>query len=211
MTVKDILAITSALILSVGGSGAIICALSNFIAERIAKRIDNKYQQKLEIEFEKYKSGMEHRKYVSKTQFDNEFQIYKQLSKAFFAVAVKASSFAHRNDGNRIIVIREGDIFSVEELKKIIVVNSDAQNLLFENAPFIPEEIYNEYFCLNEKANHFFWGIMGRVKAFSKDELDANDIITEDEIEMSEILQRDLNEVNKKVRKYLESLSIISE
>lgn len=100
MIAKDIIAIATSIIISVGGSGVIICALANFISERIAKRIDGKYQQRFEQEFEKYKSIMEHRRYISKTQFDNEYQIYKQLSKAFFSVAVKLSSFAYKRIGD---------------------------------------------------------------------------------------------------------------
>ena len=96
MIAKDIIAIATSIIISVGGSGVIICALANFISERIAKRIDGKYQQRFEQEFEKYKSIMEHRRYISKTQFDNEYQIYKQLSKAFISVSVKLSSFAYK-------------------------------------------------------------------------------------------------------------------
>lgn len=99
MIAKDIIAIATSIIISVGGSGVIICALANFISERIAKRIDGKYQQRFEQEFEKYKSIMEHRRYISKTQFDNEYQIYKQLSKAFFSVAVKLSSFEYKRIG----------------------------------------------------------------------------------------------------------------
>ena len=116
MIAKDIIAIATSIIISVGGSGVIICALANFISERIAKRIDGKYQQRFEQEFEKYKSIMEHRRYISKTQFDNEYQIYKQLSKAFFSVAVKLSSFAYKRIGNRIISIEEDDIISMEEV-----------------------------------------------------------------------------------------------
>lgn len=102
MIAKDIIAIATSIIISVGGSGVIICALANFISKRIAKRIDGKYQQRFEQEFEKYKSIMEHRRYISKTQFDNEYQIYKQLSKAFFSVAVKLSSFAYKRIGKFI-------------------------------------------------------------------------------------------------------------
>lgn len=211
MIAKDIIAIATSIIISVGGSGVIICALANFISERIAKRIDGKYQQRFEQEFEKYKSIMEYRRYISKTQFDNEYQIYKQLSKAFFSVAVKLSSFAYKRIGNRIISIEEDDIISMEEVSRIISVNSTAQNFLFENAPFIPEEIYNEYLALNELANTLFWGIIARIKEYEAECVEINKIITEDEIGMSEYFQNRLNDVNKKVRKYLETLTIIAD
>ena len=72
---KDIIAIASSILLSIGGAGVLICGFSSFLAERIAKRIDNKYQQKLDQELETFRSLMEHRKFVSKTQFDYEFQL----------------------------------------------------------------------------------------------------------------------------------------
>lgn len=73
MLVKDILAIASSILLSVGGSGVIICSVSRFLAERIVKRIDSKYQLMLDQELEKYRSLLDQRIYVSQTQFDNEF------------------------------------------------------------------------------------------------------------------------------------------
>lgn len=41
--------------------------------------------------------------------------------------------------------------------------------------------------------------------------MEINKIITEDEIGMSEDFQNRLNDVNKKVRKYLETLTIIAD
>lgn len=86
MIAKDIIAIATSIIISVGGSGVIICALANFISERIAKRIDGKYQQRFEQEFEKYKSIMEHRRYIYQklnlimnTRYINNYQKHFSL------------------------------------------------------------------------------------------------------------------------------------
>jgi len=208
MSVKDIFAIAASIILSVGGSGALICALSKFLAERIANRIDKKYQQRIDQELEKYKNVIEHKKYVSQTQFDYEFQIYKQLSKAYFAVAVKASSFAHNYKKHQTISVKEGDI-SKEELFKIIDLNYNSQNLLFENAAFIPEDIYNAYYELNEMTNAFFWKIIDRVKEFSTTDYGLEDTNLDCDLESSNVIETKLAEINKMVRAHLELLAII--
>ena len=70
MIVKDVIAIASSILLSVGGASVMICACSGFLTERIAKRIDGKYQQKLDQELEKYRGVIEQKKYVSQSQFD---------------------------------------------------------------------------------------------------------------------------------------------
>lgn len=203
MTVKDILAVASYIVLSVGGSGAIICALSKFLAERIANRIDSKYQNRLNQQLEEYKDLLAHKNYVSQTQFDTEFQIYKQLSKAYFAVIVKASSFSKYQQKDKTI--------SKEELFRMIDVNGEAQDILFENEPFIPEEIFNKYLDLNEKTSDFFFTIIDRIEKNMKEgkRLDECEIRTSEDIYVSESLQSELREINKDVRHYLESLSIV--
>ena len=44
-------------------------------------------------ELEKYKVELERNRHITKTQFDKEFEIYHQLSKSFFSMIVKLSSF----------------------------------------------------------------------------------------------------------------------
>ena len=208
MLVKDLLVIASSIILSVGGSGAIICAVSGFLAEIIAKRIDSKYQLKIDQELEKYKTLLDQRNYVSQTQFDNEFQLYKQLSKAYFAVAVKVSSFAHDYEKKQSISVKDGEI-SEAELKRIIDTICTAQNLLFENAAFIPEDIYNDYYALDVNTNAFFWKIIDKIKEYPPMENGLEDSNIECDITLAKVIEAKLSEINKKVRKHLESLTII--
>lgn len=209
MTTKDILMIAAAILSSVGGSGVIICAISSFLAERIAKRIDNKYQMKLDQELEKYRSILDQRKYVSQTQFDYEFQIYKKLSKAYLNVVVEISSLAESYEKKDTISIAAGDI-SKKRFEKIVVVFASAQNLLLENAAFIPEDIYNDYNKLYEKANTFFWKLTDRIKEYPQIDYDYGEINIECDSTAAKEIETELGEVNKKVRKYLESLTIIS-
>ena len=90
---QDIWSIAGAVITSVGGAGVIIWAVSGFVGNRIAKRLDTTYEQRLNIELEKYKATLDQYRHITKTQFDKEFEIYHQLSKLFFSMIVKLSSF----------------------------------------------------------------------------------------------------------------------
>ena len=66
-----------------GVSGIFVIAIkfsSNFIAEKLSK----KYELKLSKELENYKYNLENKNYISKARFDTEFNIYRELSKAFF-------------------------------------------------------------------------------------------------------------------------------
>ena len=168
MIVKDVIAIASSILLSVGGASVMICACSGFLTERIAKRIDGKYQQKLDQELEKYRGVIEQKKYVSQSQFDYEFEIYKKLSKAYFTVAVKATSFASNYDKYDVISIKEKDV-SEDEVYALSMAICDAQNTLFENAAFIPEDIYNDYYELDIKTNAFFWKMQEKIMNLLKE------------------------------------------
>ena len=202
------MAIATSIVLSVGGSGVIICALSVFLAERIANRIDSKYQQRIDQELEKFRSAVAHKKYVSQTQFDYEFQLYKQLSKAYFLVAVKASSFAHDYENKKTISLADGDI-SREQLTKITTLVCDAQNLLFENAAFIPEDIYNAYYELDVKTNAFFWKLIDKVKEYPAIDNGVEGTNVDCDKTLAKVIELELTEINKKVRKHLESLTIL--
>ena len=93
MNTQEIWSLAGAILASVGGAGIIICAVSGFVSARVAHHIDKKYEQRLSKELERYKLSLEKHRYITKTQFDKEFEIYHELSKAFFSMIVKLSSF----------------------------------------------------------------------------------------------------------------------
>ena len=79
----QILSIAGACIVSAGGIGAIIIGVTKFTSNSIADALSNRYELKLNKELELYKAGVENKIYISKTKFDTEFQLYRQLSKSF--------------------------------------------------------------------------------------------------------------------------------
>ena len=81
---KNLLETVGLIILSMGGAGAIIMSVSSFLANKIATRLEQKYKLRIDKELEAYKAGLTQRSYVTKVQFDIEFEVYRKLSKGMF-------------------------------------------------------------------------------------------------------------------------------
>lgn len=156
-----------AVITAAGGYGAVALLVikfsSGFIADKLQKKYELKlskeleeYKSTLDEKLEKYKSSLESKTYISKTRFDAEFNIYKDLSKAFFTMNTCIMS-----------MIQAGDVYSSfdevirmkkqgEEIDNVINAIEDAQNCLYQNTPFIPEVFVTKYQELLELANKFY-------------------------------------------------------
>ncbi len=78
-------------IASVGGVGAIIIAVVKFSSSIMADRLSKKYQLQLDKEIEKFKAELNKKEYVSKTRFDAEFSIYRELTSAFSRMVTNVS------------------------------------------------------------------------------------------------------------------------
>ena len=81
---KNLLEAVGLIILSMGGAGAIIMSVSSFLANKIATRLEQKYKLRIDKELEAYKAGLTQRSYVTKVQFDIEFEVYRKLSKGMY-------------------------------------------------------------------------------------------------------------------------------
>lgn len=145
MNLSTILSIAGAIIVSVGGAGVIICTVVKFCADMIANRLEARYEQRLSKELEAYKSNLESKTYISNARFDAEFSLYRDLSKAFLlmikGVDLIISSGVSRTPADPE-ERRELNFNHYAEANNALV---NAQDILFENAAFISEEIYNAY------------------------------------------------------------------
>ena len=130
---------------SVGGIGAVIIAVVKFSADIIAKRLEEKYTLKMNKELEKYRSGLDNKIYISKTKFDTEFAIYRELSSSFFVMI---------RDITRMIPAGyteyPADKEEREKYENMLYDNAlkstvTAQDFLYSNIPFIPEEFEQAY------------------------------------------------------------------
>ena len=133
--------IISAAIFSFGGAGAIILAVVRLCSEKIADNLSKKYELKLNKELEKYKSNIENKTYMSKTKFDAEFLMYKDLSQTFSALTKECYQLfpVYSRDG-RDDYKKYKNIYD-----KCIDVTVLAQDKLNSYAPFIDEDIYKKF------------------------------------------------------------------
>lgn len=208
MPLKDIWSVVSAIIVSVGGAGVIICAASSFLANRISDRLEMKYQQALDRELEKYKSQLESKRYITKAQFDREFEIYTRLSKTFFELKVRAHSvtigdyYSYTDDRAAMIEI-DNKYYSV--FAKSL---NEAQKALFENGAFIPEHIYSKYHQLFMEVQALFRNYDERAHAYAKGEIKLSDRVTQDDIDRYYTISNELEIINSSLREYLTTLSV---
>ena len=92
----SVLKLMGSIVLSLGGGAAIALFIFHFMADRLAERLKGKYQLELDKKFESYKANLDNKKYVTKTKFDAEFDLYRKLSKAYFEM-VKCINLQMKN------------------------------------------------------------------------------------------------------------------
>lgn len=207
--IQSILAIASSIIVSVGGSGVIICATAKFLSERIAKRIDSSYQQKLDEKLEKYKVVLDSKRYITKEQFDVQFKTYRKLSKSFFQMLVKLSTISEEDFYKDNTFDLANKKYEEYTYKEIVATISVAQNVLYENAPFIPRHIFQKYHELYELINNQFWSYNDKYNEYMDGKIKQEDRLTENDKKIFKEVENKWFELNKDVRTYLETLTII--
>ena len=208
MDVHDVWSVAGAIIASVGGAGIIICAVSGFISERIAKRIDAKYEQRLNKELEQYKTSLEQYRHITKAQFDREFDIYHKLSKAFFSMIVKLSSFTEGTLELKELP-KDNKAIKLDEFIRMVKTTSSAQDTLYENAAFIPKAIFEQYDAIYNKANDLFWLYESRMREFAFGKIEYSELVSEKDKATVKEIEQDFSLVNSALRDYLATLSIV--
>lgn len=142
------------------------------------------------------------RQYVSRLQFDLQLNILKQLSKAFFKVLVISNTVEKDIKSEDQKLIDDKSTY-----KRLVEVTSDAQDLLFENAPFIPEDLFDKYDKLNSTISKLFWDYYNYCVDNSKtiQESCLKDITT-----YINLIEHMIREINADIRKLLSNTSIIT-
>ena len=144
---KNLLETVGLIILSMGGAGAIIMSVSSFLANKIATRLEQKYKLRIDKELEAYKAGLTQRSYVTKVQFDIEFEVYRKLSKGMFEfistlyTTIEEKHYPKKEGENH----REKVAEEIRTYTEMVDKAATLQELLYENAAFIPQNIYEKY------------------------------------------------------------------
>lgn len=201
--------IVLAVVAGLGGVGVVFGAVIYFTSNFIAERLQKKYELKLNEKFEKYKADIDNKTYISKTKFDAEFGIYRSLSKAFFDMVKNISILIPQG----FVLVpadkeqqKKADIEQYNSATKAVEL---AQDELNGNAPFIPENFYNEYdeiiklctYQLNEFNRRWTISCRGSQK-------DKETISVEAYDRTGEIIKK-FKKLNNEIRKYLSNLDVL--
>lgn len=209
MNRDTVLKIVLSIVGSVGGAGAIIALVVKFSANLIADKLKKKYELETTKKLEEYKSKLENKNYISKTRFDTEFSIYRTLSVAFFDMVKNISVMIP--DGYTQVPadpkVKKKYDKKVYNLALTAVVK--AQDTLNGNAPFISEDMYNEYSAILKLCNIQLdvfstrWNVLYLASQEEKEKLDFEDY------ERTRTINESMKELNNKVRKYISTLDVI--
>lgn len=131
---------------SAGGIGAIIVGVIQFSANRIAERLSQKYEVKLQKELEQYRATLDSKRYISQVRFDKEFEMYQDLSEKNLRMVY---------DIGQAVKIVRGLYNNNDDIIKHVqcLVNSlnDAEFTTKRYAAFIDEGLFSKYHELQKK------------------------------------------------------------
>lgn len=206
MNWNTILEIGAAIVVAFGGAGAIIAGVTKFSVNQIADSLQKKYDLKLNKELEAFKNTLENKSYVSKTRFDAEFVIYRQLSGITVTMVKEVSQLfpTFTRDTRDDYETYKGRYDTA--LEKAVAF----QDELAGSAPFIPAEIYSLFLDLEIKCKQQLGDFVDfRLRP------DSEEYIAECKDEYKEVwkrtrqIQSDLDAIIDKLREYLAQLEVV--
>ena len=139
-----------ACVISAGGIGGIIIAVVKLSVASIEKRFERKYTEKFAV----FKSDIDKKQYISQVRFDAEFEIYKQLSRKYGELVLQIMVKASNIDKYKL------DDMHDKEMGEINYLAYQAVSELYSSAPFIQEDIYNDFLNIYEMSRKLLvqWG-----------------------------------------------------
>lgn len=141
MSLDNMWKIVLGILASVGGISGLILTVIKFSSDIIADKLSKKYELRLSKELEIYKANIDNKLYISKAKFDTEFQIYRQLSKAFVNMVKENYALFPTFTKDCRDDYDTYKKFHDKSVDAIII----AQDELAANAPFIPENMYDSF------------------------------------------------------------------
>ena len=138
-------------IVAVGGIGAVFTGVVKWSSDIIADRLSRKYQIQLEKEKEKYKTELSRKEYISKTRFEAEFSMYKELSEKNISMVYCV--------GEATVITRWApcpDDEITDVMQRLCDQINAAELANKRYAPFIQEVFFDKYCMLEKQATEIF-------------------------------------------------------
>ena len=200
--------IAVAAIISAGGIGGIIIGVVKFSANQIAERMSKKFEASLNKELEKYKTELSKKEYVSKTRFDAEFSIYRDLSKAFFNMVRAINSLVPAGYSERPANEDDYRKYQEECWHASSKTLNEAQETLVQNAPFISEDLYNDFLGLLTLTRLQIGAYTKRYDVLYIATKEQKESFTAEDYKRAIEISERFDSLNKKMRNYLASLDV---
>ncbi len=187
-----IMEVALACVISAGGIGGIIIAVVKLSVASIEKRFERKYTEKFAV----FQSDIDKKQYISQVRFDAEFEIYKQLSRKYGELVLQIMVKASNIDKYKL------DHMQDKEMGEINYLAYQAVSELYSSAPFIQDDIYNDFLNIYEMSRKLLvqWG---------EEQRSSTNETKNDVCEANEIYQK-YNDTIVKVREYTSKLEGIS-
>lgn len=189
---EAIMEIALACVVSAGGVGGIIIAIVKLSVASIEKRFERKYTEKFAV----FQSDIDKKKYISQVRFDAEFEIYKQLSRKYGELVLQMIVKASNMDKCKL------DDIQNEETGKINYLAYQAVSELYSSAPFIQEDIYDDFLNIYEMSRKI-------LVQWDEEQRCSSDETINNVFEANEIYEK-YNSTIVKVREYTSKLEGIS-
>ncbi len=199
------------ILVSLGGGGAIVMALSSWFGKRWAERLMARETAKYREELERLTKQLERKNYVSKVRFDAEFAIYRDLSAAFLA-AVQAQNYLFTKACLRDRVPKdkqERKEFYTQRLNKCGEAWNIASTQLYRNAPFIDKNIFDQF----SKIHSDIWSQISNYPTFYisdealNSQLDFKDLFDECS-QLTLDINSEMDKLISDLREYLQRLDV---
>lgn len=209
MNWDDIWKIIFGFLVSTGVIGGVILAVIKSSMNLIAKRLEEKYTLKLNKELEKYKSGLDNKIYISKTKFDAEFSIYRELSKAFFEMVKGINAMIPAGYATYPADKEVRKKYETECYKKASETVVLAQDTLNSNAPFISNDLFEKYdeiliLCkIQLRVFEDRWNVFFFVPQEEKGSLSTEDYLR------TEKIHEKFKTINTNIREYLSKIDVL--
>lgn len=209
MSSKQILSIAISCIVSAGGSGVVIMAIIKFISNFIADKLSTKYENKLEKALEKYKIELSKKEYVSKTRFDAEFSIYRDLSASFCTMVKDISAMIPNGLNFQPANPEAKKNYENECYKNANTSTVVAQNSLYASAAFIPEDFFEGYEEILSLCKQQLFVFSSRYNVSLLETKNEKEELKQEDYNRTKEINEKWKSHNKKIRDYLTSLDVL--
>lgn len=189
---------------TVTGVFAIIVSILNAIWSFIQRKKQLEYDKQLE----KYKHIAEKKNYVSKVRFDAEFAIYRDLSKVFFNMVLEIGALIPPGYSERPVDEEQYKKLQEESFRSSAKAHKIAQETLFQNAPFIPEELYNDFRELLQLTRLQLAAYKMRFNVLYVAPKEEKESYSKEDYKRAGEINSKFDALNKKIREYLASLDV---